>query len=221
LGSSSPIVQYTVNKANAAVTISSDAPDPSVAGNAVTVQWNLTSSGTAPLTGTVVLTVGTEPGTTCSAPAALGTGSCDLTFLTSGSRPITATYSGDANYNGSTDNEPHFVNAVNTAPTADDDGPYTLLEDQTLNVSAGSGVLADGDWVDHGQGRPAERIRADGLLRGVDLAERQRRIHDSTGGGRGRYADVHSRPLVIRCQRHRDHPGRRQRRHQQRGTRHE
>src|SRR5207244_5710050 len=141
LGSSSPIVQYTVNKANAAVTISSDAPDPSVAGNAVTVQWTLTSSGTAPLTGTVVLTVGTEPGTTCSAPAALGTGSCDLTFLTSGSRPITATYSGDANYNGSTDNEPHSVSAANTAPTADDDGPYTVLEDQTLNVNAGSGVL--------------------------------------------------------------------------------
>ena len=141
LGSTSPIVQYTVNKANTAVTISSDAPDPSVAGNAVTVQWNLTSSGTAPLTGTVVLTVGAEPGTTCSAPAALGTGSCDLTFLTSGSRPITATYSGDANYNGSTDNEPHSVSVANTAPTADDDGPYTVLEDQTLNVSAGSGVL--------------------------------------------------------------------------------
>jgi len=33
------------------------------------------------------------------------------------------------------------VSVANTAPTADDDGPYTVLEDQTLNVSAGSGVL--------------------------------------------------------------------------------
>jgi hypothetical protein len=141
LGSSSPVVQHTVNKANTTITIAPETPDPSVAGAAVTVQWSLTSSGTAPLTGTVVLTVPAEPGTTCSAPASLGTGSCPLTFLTSGSRPITATYSGDANYSGSTDNEPHSVSAANTAPTADDDGPYIVQEDGTLDVSAGSGVL--------------------------------------------------------------------------------
>jgi hypothetical protein len=142
LGSTSTVVvPYTVNKASTAINITSDAPDPSAAGATVTVQWNLTSPGTVQPGGTVVLTVGGEPGTTCSATAVLGTGSCDLTFLTSGSRPITATYSGDANYNGSTDNEPHSVGPANTAPTADDDGPYTVQEDGALNVSAGSGVL--------------------------------------------------------------------------------
>lgn len=146
LGSTSPEVSHTVNKAGTTMVIGSDAPDPSLVGVAVTVPWNLTSPGSAPLTGTVTVTVG-GGGETCSAPASLGGGSCPLTFLETGSRPITATYSGDANYNGSNDSEPHTVTAPNAPPTAQNDPSagdesfYTVVEDATLNVSVGQGVL--------------------------------------------------------------------------------
>ncbi|MBA3495820.1 MAG: Ig-like domain repeat protein, partial [Gemmatimonadales bacterium] len=108
VGSASPAVQHVVNQANTTIAIQPESPATSVVGEAVTVQWNLTSPGSVPLTGTVTLTVG-GGAETCSSPAALGSGSCALTFTSSGSRPITATYSGDANYNGSSDGEPHTV----------------------------------------------------------------------------------------------------------------
>ncbi len=77
----------------------------------------------------------------CSAPAAIGAGSCDLIFTQPGSRTITATYPGDPNYGGSNDTESHTVTAANQAPTADADGPYTVLEDGSLSVTAANGVL--------------------------------------------------------------------------------
>ena len=148
LTSTSAPVTHTVAKANTSMAIVPETPDPSVVGNAVTVQWNLTSSGTAPLTGTVTLTVAPS-GETCSDAAALGTGSCILTFATSGARTITATYTGDANYNGSSDTEGHTVGVPNTAPTAVNDPAigdasfYTENEEGTLNVSVGKGVLGN------------------------------------------------------------------------------
>ncbi len=141
-------MSHTVNLANTTIAIVPETPDPSLVGAAVTVQWNLTSPGSAPLTGTVVLTVagGAE---TCSAPAALGSGSCSLTFNANGSRSITANYSGDANYKPSADNEPHTVNPANVAPTATDDA-YPAVEDGTLTVNAGNGVLKNDDDPDGG-----------------------------------------------------------------------
>jgi hypothetical protein len=46
-------------------------------------------------TGTVIVRAGAE---SCSAPA--GAGMCSLTFTTSGTRTLTATYIGDGNFNG-------------------------------------------------------------------------------------------------------------------------
>lgn len=151
LASESPAVAHLVNKANTTINIQSDAPDPSVVGQAVTVRWNLTSPGSAPLTGTVSVTGGSLDGESCSAEAALGTGSCQVTFGATGSHPITATYSGDANYNGSSDGESHTVNSVpNVAPTAVDDPSYTVLEDGTLTVNAANGVLLNDSDPDSG-----------------------------------------------------------------------
>jgi hypothetical protein len=61
-------------------------------------------------------------------------------------------YSGDGNFNGDNDTEPHTVNSANGAPTAVADA-YSVDEDQTLDENGGSGVLAndtdpDGDNLD-------------------------------------------------------------------------
>jgi VCBS repeat-containing protein len=129
-----------VVKSPTSLTITGDAPDPSTVGSTVSLQWTLSSSGAAPITGNVTVTVNGNAGT-CSAPAALGSGSCNLIVTAPGTRTITAAYAGDGNYGPSTDTESHVATAPNQAPTADDDGPYDVLEDGTLTVPAGNGVL--------------------------------------------------------------------------------
>ena len=122
------------------LTITQDTPDPSTVGSTVTVHWTLSASGSAPITGNVNLTVNGNAGN-CSAAAAIGAGQCDLIFTAPGNRTITAAYAGDGNYGNSTDTESHLVTPPNQPPTADDDGPYDVLEDGSLNVTAANGVL--------------------------------------------------------------------------------
>jgi VCBS repeat-containing protein len=148
-GSASAAVDYTVNKATTNLSITGDTPDPSTVGVPVTVHWNLTSAGTTPPSGNV--TVSASASETCSAPAALGAGSCDLTLTQAGARTITASYPGDANYNAPSNAQTsHAVQAANVAPTAADDPSYTMLEDGTLSVNAGSGVLKNDSDADNG-----------------------------------------------------------------------
>lgn len=135
-----------VGKAATTTTITSDAPDPSTAGQAVTVQFSVTSSGGAP-GGTVQITAsgGTE---TCS--AAVSAGSCGITLSITGSRTLTASYSGDASFEPSSDTESHEVQAGNSPPTVQDDA-YTATAGQQLSI-ASPGVLAndsdpDGDGL--------------------------------------------------------------------------
>jgi hypothetical protein len=131
--SSSAII---VGKAPTTTQISSDLPDPSVAGNAVPVNFAVTSSGGTP-TGNVTVTVsgGSE---TCTATVAAG--SCAITLTGTGNRTLTASYAGDALFEASTDTEGHQVDPANQPPTADNDG-YTVDEDNVLSVSAADGVL--------------------------------------------------------------------------------
>ena len=146
-GSTSAGFNHTVVKANTQLTITSDDPDPSVPGATVTVRWTLspTGAGAGTPTGTVTVSAGAGV-TSCSAPAVFATSSCDLVFPTGGNKTITATYAGDDNFAGSSDNEPH---SVNVAPTATDDA-YSLLEDGTLVVNKDNGVLKNDDDPDNG-----------------------------------------------------------------------
>ena len=138
--STSPTATHVV-RSTTSLTITQDTPDPSTVGSTVTVHWTLSSSGSAPITGNVNLTVNGNAGN-CSAAAAIGAGQCDLIFTAAGNRTITAAYAGDGNYGSSTDTESHVVTAPNQPPTADNDGPYDVPEDGSLNVTAGNGVLA-------------------------------------------------------------------------------
>jgi hypothetical protein len=92
-------------KANTTTTITSHTPDPSVVGQAVVVNFTVTSSGGTP-TGNVTVTDGTV---NCSGTVAAGT--CTLTPTSLGAKILTATYAGDAYFFGSSGTASHQVNA--------------------------------------------------------------------------------------------------------------
>jgi hypothetical protein len=115
------------------LTIVQDTPDPSVIGVAFPVTWNLTSTGTAPITGNVTVTVN-GTGDTCSAPAALGTGTCNLAITLNGSRRLTASFPGDANYRSSSDNEAHQVHGTTSTTLASSVNPSTVGQSVTFSA---------------------------------------------------------------------------------------
>ncbi len=117
------------------ITNVTDSPDPTDVGDSYTVTAVVTvSGGTA--TGTVTVSDGT--GASCTITLAGGTGSCSITSLTAGSKTLTATYSGDTTYAGSSGTTMHTVNkadpTVNTWPSASD-----ITYGQTLASSTLSG----------------------------------------------------------------------------------
>lgn len=110
---------------NTTTTITSDQPDPSVVGQAVTVNFSVAragspSTGAAP-TGSVTVTVsgGSETCTgTLSGGPGTASGSCVFTLTSAGARTLTATYAGATGFNGSSDTEAHLVNPAATVTTA-------------------------------------------------------------------------------------------------------
>jgi Ca2+-binding RTX toxin-like protein len=123
-------------------TITSDSPNPSVVGQAVTVQYSVVPlSGSGTPTGNVTVSDGTN-----SCTGTVASGQCSLTFTSAAARSLTASYSGDSNFNPSTSAaEPHNVNTPNTPPTA------TVTNGQCSATNMASGVIdltlfdADGD----------------------------------------------------------------------------
>jgi hypothetical protein len=116
-GSTSAAATHTVNKADTTTAIISDAPDPSIVGHLITVNYSvvpmLPATGTP--TGNVTVTVsgGSE---TCTGTVAAG--GCSLTLTVPGARTITATYAGDTDFNGSFGTDLHTVTVDMTAHDA-------------------------------------------------------------------------------------------------------
>jgi hypothetical protein len=163
-GSTSPVATQQVNPANTTLAIQSDTPDPSAPNEVVTVQWTLdpngASSGGTP-TGTV--TISTSDGQeTCSAPAAFGPRSCQITLTASGNRTLVASYPGDANFNAApTVTTNHLVTAApNAPPTAADDGSLTTSVNTPLGVGA-PGVLGNDGDPDNGPSSLTARNASD------------------------------------------------------------
>jgi hypothetical protein len=84
-------------------TITADTPDPSVVGQSVTVSFTVTATLGTP-TGVVTVTDGLD-----SCTATVAAGACVLTPTMAGAITLTATYAGDANFDSSSDSEPHTV----------------------------------------------------------------------------------------------------------------
>ncbi|MCK5245256.1 Ig-like domain repeat protein, partial [Candidatus Bipolaricaulota bacterium] len=124
--SSSLSGSFTVDKGVTTTAIVSDDPDPSVVLEPYTVSGTVTAvppeggfDGWEAMTGTVEVSDGTD---SCSAELQSagtdGSWSCTITSTCGGSgKTITADYSGDGNYNGSSDTEPHEVTKRDTATT--------------------------------------------------------------------------------------------------------
>jgi len=136
---------HTVSAGTAAstTTITGDVPDPSTAGQWVAVSVTVSGAGIPTPTGTVTIT-GAD--TNCSIILAGGTGSCNVVFNTIGVKTLTATYSGDANYAGSSGTASHTVNKGSTTMTITDT-PDPSIPGQAVTVSvlvSGAGAVPTG-----------------------------------------------------------------------------
>ena len=150
---------HQVDKADTTTTITSDLPDPSVVGEPVTIAFSVTvdAPGAGSPTGTVTVT-DADSLQTCSATVAAG--SCQIAFSAAGSHNLTATYGGDADFNGSASSPAtvHVVDKADTTTTitSDDDDPsvvgQTYTVTWTVSVDApgagspsGTVTVGDGD----------------------------------------------------------------------------
>jgi hypothetical protein len=124
-GTSTFFVNIKVNSTSGllpSTTSMADTPDPSTIGQSVAVNVTVTGAGTTP-TGTVAIT-GAD--TNCSFTLSSGSGTCNVVFSTSGTRTLTAAYSGDVNYTGSSNTASHSVStglAASTTSIADTPDP--------------------------------------------------------------------------------------------------
>jgi len=145
---SSTTASETVNpaKLNPTVKITGDVPDPSAPGQTVVVGVTVTSPGSTP-TGTVAIT-GAD--TNCTITLAGGSGSCNVVFMNTGAKTLTATYSGDSNYNGGTDTESHTVTQGPSTTVIIADAPDPSIPGQSVAVSAtvtGAGATPTGTVI--------------------------------------------------------------------------
>jgi large repetitive protein len=142
-GSTSSGVAHTVNKADTTTTIQSHNPDPSVTGQSVAVAYTVTvnSPGGGTPTGTVLVSDGTN---SCTGTVAAGT--CNIVFTSAGSKSITATYQGDANYNASpaSAGASHTVNKANTTAAITSDSPDPSVVGQPVVINFTVAVTSPG-----------------------------------------------------------------------------
>jgi hypothetical protein len=139
-----------VTKIPTTTTITSDNPDPSVIGQPVTVSFTVAALGGSPA-GTVAVSDGQV---SCSGALTAGSGQCQLTPVTPGSRTITASYPGSDTFAASSGTASHQVTLVATVTTiiADDPDPsfptqpvvvqFTVTA--TQGVPGGTVTVSDG-----------------------------------------------------------------------------
>ncbi len=153
-GSTSSALAQTVNQASTTTTITAHTPSPSVVGQPVTINFNVApvAPGSGTPTGTV--TVSDSAGDACSASVATGT--CSITFNTTGTKSLTASYPGDTNFTSSASSPAttHTVNAASTTTTitAHTPNPSVIGQPITVNFtvtvnSPGTGTIPGSDTV--------------------------------------------------------------------------
>jgi hypothetical protein len=145
---STPTTAHIVNKATTTTTIISDSPDPSVVGQAVTINYSVAvvAPGTGTPAGNVTVSDGTD---SCTGTASAGF--CSIAFATAGTKTLTATYAGNVNFNGSTSaTAPHTVNKANTTTTITSDSPDPSVVGQPVTINYSVAVIAPGSGTPTG-----------------------------------------------------------------------
>src|SRR5207249_3814229 len=134
-----------LSAASTTTAITTHTPNPSVTGQGIAVAFTVTSSGGTP-TGNVTVTDGAA---TCNGTVAAGT--CTLTPTTAGSKTLTATYGGDANFAGSTSaGASHTVNAAGTTTTITAHTPNPSAVGQAVSFSFTVSASAPGSGTPTG-----------------------------------------------------------------------
>jgi len=149
-GGTSAQVMQTVNRASTSTTLTAQTPNPSVAGQAVTLTATVTAtSGVGTPTGTVTFTDVTDVvnPVTLGMPATVnmrGVASLSVSTLPVGTRKLTATYTGDTSFTGSTAaqvtqtvNQAGTSTALTAAPNPSAFGQAVTL---TATVTSGAGT---------------------------------------------------------------------------------
>jgi len=138
---SSTTASQTVSKGPTATVITSNTPNPATTGQAITVSATVSGAGPTP-TGTVAIT-GAD--TNCTFSLASGSGSCNsVIFNTAGAKTITATYSGDGNYNGSSGTASETVVPAKLVPTVTITGDVPDPSTPGQSVVVGVSVTSTG-----------------------------------------------------------------------------
>jgi hypothetical protein len=128
--------QLIITKANTTTTFNRDNAAPSVIGQNITVDVSVASTTGTP-TGTVTVNDGNS--NTCNVTLTSGTGSCVLTPA-NGNTTLTATYNGDANFNGSNDTEAHA--SLTAGILVDDGNGISLIEAGTTDTYTLTAITA-------------------------------------------------------------------------------
>jgi hypothetical protein len=124
-------------------TITADTPDPSRAGDLVTVSFTVASANGTP-SGSVQVADGDN---TCTGTLSGGQGSCAIGLTTTGSRTLTATYAGAEGFGASSDTESHTVEAppppmlaIATQPASQATSGVALNPQPVVQLKTGDGA---------------------------------------------------------------------------------
>ena len=133
-----------LERTNTATAITTQTPDPSVTGQTYSVSVAVSPvSGSGTPSGSVTIADGA--GSTCLVTLVGASGSCSLTANSATARALTAVYSGDTAYNGSTSAPVnHTVNQAGTATTITGDSPDASTTGQAYTVTFTVTVSAPG-----------------------------------------------------------------------------
>jgi preprotein translocase subunit YajC len=132
-------------------------PEPSPSGQSIHVTFTVTPQGGGTPTGTVTIFSLQESGVGCTVD--VGAGFCDFVLNTAGTHNLEATYSGDDQFEESSDpdGQTHEVTAADQAPTANNDPSSDQVSLYTtpgggasLTVLAADGVLKNDTDPDPG-----------------------------------------------------------------------
>lgn len=139
---------HTVNAADTVTSIAASIATHSVTGETVTVTASVAAAppGAGAPGGVITVSSGALE---CTITLGSET-SCDLTFTTQGSKTVTAAYSGDANFNGSSDSATHLVDAASTTTTVTSNPPTQANVGTPVIFTAQVAVTAPGSGMPTG-----------------------------------------------------------------------